>query len=194
MSALETVPTDDVLLDEIQSLQGIHGSELGIQKIWDLIKAEHPEWSFGLKRLREIRKKNNLAPTPPRNSSLPAGQIILELKMVLPDILGGGAWEYDEPFPAHLCTPTSDPKDAQPLLAKIIGEREFDLRAKYKWKCLFCPKKATACYGCQSGALTRTPPLVVNAMYPVCSMKSLCGTFALTEAKRRMNEVHVPSK
>lgn len=185
---MSIVPDDEMLLQEIRRIQRYQGPEIGIEKIWDYIKAEHPLWSFGLKRLRQIWKKNNISPSPnpdtlsatttaPSPTTASSGGM---LKLHL-NIKVAGAWGGREDFnlkediPAALCVKGASQKDTSEFLMELIERREAELLKKHRWVCLYCGKPAEACFGLPAVTLHANPPTVFNLTQPLCSMRSNCA-------------------
>ncbi|EAU88151.1 hypothetical protein CC1G_03823 [Coprinopsis cinerea okayama7 len=62
---MTTQPEDDILLSEIQCIQEADGKDIGIKRLQEILKTDHPDWILGAKRLRSIRKDNGPAiPVP----------------------------------------------------------------------------------------------------------------------------------
>ncbi|RDB23979.1 hypothetical protein Hypma_008833 [Hypsizygus marmoreus] len=186
------VPSDDMLLKEIRRIQAKQGSEIGIQKIWDYIKAEHPLWSFGLKRLREIRKKSSLAPSPGSGSAPvpvppackpepaspetpPPGMVILNLNVIVALRSGRRTFLFKEPIPIEFTEPGAPRQITSVFLTNLIEKREAELVQANAWSCLYCNKPAEECYGIPSVVLTEKPPTIFNMTQPLCSMRSACA-------------------
>lgn len=181
------VPSDNSLLKEIQHVQASLGAEIGLQKIFDYIKAEHPLWSFGIKRLRSIRKEHNLAPPPPASKRTgseisPQSTFVVDgtemLKIQLYFNVNYAPkdpqYHYERDIPAAYCQAGVPNSETAPFLSKLIDECEKDILGKHLRQCCACEKSATFFYGVPCVTLIDRPPTIHSITLPLCAVRSMC--------------------
>lgn len=191
------VPDDKNLLESIREVQSAQGDQIGLQKIYDYLKASHPTWAFSLKRLREVRKNHNLAPAPPLrttskndiSTSASPAMLRLEMKYMMqgePEIV------FMEDIPAEYCLPNAPKEVTSKFLQDLIDLREPDILAARTYHCLYCHKPAACVFGMPMVTLAAPTPSVINLAQPLCQRNTACAREAFRRIQEGLRDPHGP--
>lgn len=189
-------PDDATLLQEVQKLQETHGT-IGIKKLIEYVKAEHPDWAVGAKRIRALREAEE-ATCPPLIVETPSGisvksmgkqrddaeedeeTIKLHLHIDVPGQDEDGpefrSFDFLEDIPKSFRSKEVSREVTSAVLKKIIDDCENLIMKKTSWYCTQCGKGATFLWGMPTVALTDPlrPPTITSVSFPVCAIQTRC--------------------
>lgn len=199
-------PTEQQVVDIVCRAQRVQGAQLGIPKIREFIKENEPKWVLSEKRLRDIRRKNNLVPAETNSSSSPDAPSTFVSsqkpnpsrpmkKLHLTYMIGGEdgpTVTFVDDIPAEYCKIDAPREATSKFITDVMDRREGQALMHWNSSCMYCDRPAQTLFAVPAVTLHAETPVVLASAQPLCSLSGPCGRRGYTILQAAMMDANSP--